>query len=50
MSVIDILPGTGRWLGEAETEGLAQLQRQAQPLHHRLRRRSPSPFRGGYSA
>ena len=49
MNGFEILPGTGRWLGEAETEGLARAPGQAQPLHHRLRRRSPSPFRGGFS-
>ena len=63
MRGVSILPGTGRWLGPsmppaaslrinhalgvAETEGAPGPARVEGPLHHALRARSPSPYRGG---
>jgi hypothetical protein len=42
-----ILPGTGRWQAEADGGAAAFNVRYVErgPLHHRLGRRSPSPFR-----
>ncbi|WP_166039228.1 terminase family protein [Sphingosinicella sp. YJ22] len=41
-----ILPGAGRWLGEAETEGAPGLALTEGPLHHDASRRGPPPRSG----
>ena len=45
--VASILPLQGRWQGAALTEGCNRGER-GTPLHHWLRQRSPSPYRGGF--